>query len=169
VDAEGETFTTERNIHAPEGTICISNFSRRFRSDYDFMWFMTFPEEAVKHPLTCLGFHADTFWEDGYSHRPTVGAQYAYLGEGGVSIGVLNSKDNWKCEDVGRRLGEGEVYEKEFEAPYPGIPKGGKGGEACGEGAGHGQRRRCRGRGKGGTARLPMSHRVGILLWRGKR
>ena len=123
LDAKREPFTTERNIHAPEGTIGIINFSRRFRTDYDFMWFMTFPEEAVKHPLTYLGFHADPFWEDGRSDRPSVGAQYAYLGNGGVFIGVLNSKDNWKREDVGRRLREGEVYETKFEAPYPGIWK----------------------------------------------
>ena len=35
-------------------------------------------------------------------------------------IGVLNSKDNWKREDVGREIQEGETYTTQFKAPYAG-------------------------------------------------
>ncbi|MBC8456981.1 MAG: hypothetical protein H8D67_03170 [Deltaproteobacteria bacterium] len=35
-------------------------------------------------------------------------------------IGVLNDKDNWKREEVGRKIEAGEVYRTEFKAPYPG-------------------------------------------------
>jgi len=120
LDAKREPFTEEVNLRAPEGTIGIINFSRRFRTDYDFMWFLTFPPGAEKHRLTYLGFHADPFWEDARSDRPSVGAQYAYMGEGGVFIGALNNKDNWKREEVGRKIEAGEVYQTDFEAPYPG-------------------------------------------------
>ncbi len=120
LDSKREPFTEEVIIPAPEGTIGIINFSRRFRTDYDFMWFMAFPPGVEKHPLTYLGFHADPFWEDARSDRPSVGAQYAYMGQGGVFIGVLNAKDNWKREDVGHRLAAGENYRTRFRAPYPG-------------------------------------------------
>ena len=120
LDSKREPFTEEVNVPAPEGTVGIINFSRRFRTDYDFMWFMTFPPEVEKHPLTYLGFHADPFWEDVHSDRPSVGAQYVYLGDAGILIGVLNDKDNWKREDVGRKIGTGKVYQTDFKAPYPG-------------------------------------------------
>jgi len=120
LDAKRERFTKEVNVPAPEGTIGIINFSRRFRTDYDFMWFMTFPPGAEKHRLTYLGFHADPFWEDARSDRPSVGAQYAWLGRGLVAIGVLNEKDNWKREDVRGRIAAGETYRTKFKAPYPG-------------------------------------------------
>jgi len=123
LDSKREPFTEEVSIPAPEGTIGIINFSRRFRTDYDFMWFMTFQPGVEKHPLTYLGFHADPFWEDAHSDRPSVGAQYAYLGGGGVFISVLNAKDNWKREDVERRLAPGESYHTGFKAPYPGLWK----------------------------------------------
>jgi hypothetical protein len=74
-----------------------------------------------KHPLTYLGFHADPFWEDPpRPDHPGVGAQYAYLGQGGAFIGVLNDKDNWKREDVGREMQVGETYATRFKAPYAG-------------------------------------------------
>jgi hypothetical protein len=123
LDSKREPFTQEVNYHAPEGTIGLINFSRRFRQDHDFVWFMTFPPEAARHRgyyLTYLGFHADPFWEDGKSDRPSVGAQYAYLDSGGVFIGVLNDPDNWKREDVGKQIGAGEVYQTDFKAPYAG-------------------------------------------------
>jgi len=120
LDSKREPFSEERNIPAPPGTIGIINFSRRFRTDYDFVWFMAFPPGTEKHKLTYLGFHADPFWEDARSDRPSVGAQYACLGEGGVCIASLNDKDNWKREDVGRELQEGEAYTTQFKAPYAG-------------------------------------------------
>lgn len=124
LDSKREPFTVERNIPAPEDTIGIINFNRGYRSDYDFMWFMTFPPGAEKHHLTYLGFHADPFWEDPpRPDRPSVGAQYAYLGEGGVFIGVLNNKDNWKREDIEREVKKGEVYITNFKVPYPGLWK----------------------------------------------
>ncbi|NQT54215.1 right-handed parallel beta-helix repeat-containing protein [bacterium] len=123
LDAKRRPFKKEEILAAPAGTIGIINFSRRFRTDYDFMWFMTFPPGAEKHRLTYLGFHADPFWEDARRDRPSVGAQYAFLDKGLVVIGVLNSKDNWKREDVGRRLAAGETYRTKFRAPYPGLWK----------------------------------------------
>ncbi len=120
LDSKREPFTEEVNLPAPEGTIGLINFSRKFRSDYDFMWFMTFPPGAEKHRLTYLGFHADPFWEDAHSDRPSGGAQYAYMGEGGVFINVLNDKNNWKREEVGRKIEAGEVYQTDFRAMYPG-------------------------------------------------
>ena len=124
LDSKREPFTVERSIHAPKDTIGIINFNRGYRGDYDFMWFMTFPPGAEKHHLTYLGFHADPFWEDPpRPDRPSVGAQYAYLGEGGVFIGVLNNKHNWKREDVVRKMKKGEVYVTDFKAPYAGIWK----------------------------------------------
>ena len=120
LDAKRRRFTKEVNIPAPEGAIGIINFSRRFRTDHDFMWFMAFPPGAEKHKLTYLGFHADPFWEDARRDRPSVGAQYASLDKGLVVIGVLNAKDNWQREDVGRRLAAGETYRTKFRAPYPG-------------------------------------------------
>jgi len=120
LDAKRRPFRKEENLPAPGGTIGIINFSRRFRTDYDFMWFMTFPPGTEKHKLTYLGFHADPFWEDARSDRPSVGAQYASLDKGLVVIGVLNAKDNWKREDVGRRLARGETYTTRFRAPWPG-------------------------------------------------
>ncbi len=124
LDSKREPFTVERNIPAPDGTIGIINFNRGYRDDYDFMWFMTFPPGAEKHRLTYLGFHADPFWEDPpRPDQPSVGAQYAYLGKGGVFIGVLNNKDNWKREDIMRQVKKGEVYVTDFKAPYAGIWK----------------------------------------------
>lgn len=120
LDAKRETFREEVNLPAPEGSIGILNFSRRFRTDHDFMWFMAFPPGAERHRLTYLGFHADPFWEDAHSDWPSVGAQYAYLGEGGAFIGVLNDPDNWKREEVGREIQEGETYTTRFQAPYAG-------------------------------------------------
>jgi hypothetical protein len=121
LDSKREPFAGEVNLPAPEGTVGIINFSRGYRGDYDFMWFLTFPPGAEKHPLTYLGFHADPFWEDPpRPDRPSVGAQYAYLDKGGVMIGVLNNKDNWKREDVGRPIKEREIYTTQFKAPYPG-------------------------------------------------
>jgi hypothetical protein len=55
LDAKREVFTNEVNLPAPPGTIGMINFSRKFRTDYDFMWFMTFPPGAEKHPLTYPG------------------------------------------------------------------------------------------------------------------
>jgi len=124
LDSKREPFTLERNIPAPDGTIGIINFNRGYRTDYDFMWFMTFPPGAEKHRLTYLGFHADPFWEDPpRPDRPSVGAQYAYLGKGGVFIGALNNKDNWKREDIMRKVKKREVYTTDFKAPYAGIWK----------------------------------------------
>jgi len=123
LDAKRRPFKKEEILAAPDGTIGIINFSRRFRTDYDFMWFMAFPPGAEKHKLTYLGFHADPFWEDARSDRPSVGAQYASLDKGLVVIGVLNNKDNWKREDVGRRLAAGGTYRTRFKAPYPGLWK----------------------------------------------
>ena len=121
LDSKREPFSGEVNVPAPEGTIGIINFNRGYRGDYDFMWFVTFPPGAEKHPLTYLGFHADPFWEDPpRPDRPSVGAQYAYLGEGGVFIASLNDKDNWKREDVGREIQEGETCTTRFKAPCPG-------------------------------------------------
>jgi hypothetical protein len=121
LDSKREPFRGDTNITAPPGTVGIINFHRGYRGVYDFLWFMTFPPGAEKNPLTYLGFHADPFWEDPpRPDQPSVGAQYAYLGEGGVFIGVLNDKDNWKREDVGRELQEGETYATKFLAPYPG-------------------------------------------------
>jgi len=121
LDSKREPFSGEVNVPAPPGTIGIINFRRGYPQRYDFMWFMTFPPGAEKHPLTYLGFHADPFWEDPpRPDRPSVGAQYAYLGEGGVFIASLNDKDNWKREDVGREVQQGEVYTTRFKAPYAG-------------------------------------------------
>jgi len=123
LDAKRRPFKKEEILAAPDGTMGIINFSRRFRTDYDFMWFMAFPPGAEKQKLTYLGFHADPFWEDARSDRPSVGAQYASLDKGLVVIGVLNDKDNWKREDVGRRLHAGGTYRTRFKAPYPGLWK----------------------------------------------
>jgi hypothetical protein len=121
LDSKREPFSGEVNVPAPEGAIGIINFNRGYRGDYDFMWFLTFPPGVEKHPLTYLGFHADPFWEDPpRPDQPSVGAQYAYLGPGGVLIGVLNDKDNWKREDVGREIQAGETYTTQFKAPYAG-------------------------------------------------
>ena len=123
LDAKRRPFKKGEILAAPDGTMGIINFSRRFRTDYDFMWFMAFPPGAEKHKLTYLGFHADPFWEDARRDRPSVGAQYASLDKGLVVISVLNDKDNWKREDVGRRLAAGETYRTTFKAPYPGLWK----------------------------------------------
>lgn len=121
LDSKREPFTKEVNIPAPEGTIAIINFNRGYRGDYDFMWLLTFLPGAEKHPLTYLGFHSDPFWEDPpRPDRPSVGAQYAYMGDGGVFIGVLNDKNNWKREEIGRKIEAGEVHQTGFKAPYPG-------------------------------------------------
>lgn len=120
LDAKRETYRGDAGYAAPKGTIGIINFSRVHRSGHDFMWFMTFPPGAEKHKLTYLGVHIDRFWEDATADSPSVGAQYAYLGEGGVFIAVLNDKDNWKREDIWRVIEDGETYTSEFKAPYAG-------------------------------------------------
>jgi len=137
LDSKAEPYTGDYNLPAPPGTIGIINFSRcdirfnRIRC-YDFMWFMTFAPGAEKHELTYLGLHSDPFWEDPpRPDWPSVGAQYAYLGPGGVFIAVLNDRDapinsaceNWKREDIGRRVRAGETYTSEFKAPYAGVWK----------------------------------------------
>jgi hypothetical protein len=128
LDSKREPFTGEVNLPAPNGAIGIINFNRGYRletrgvsGDYDFMWFMTFPPGSEKNRLTYLGFHADPFWEDPpRPDRPSVGAQYAYLDKGGVFLGVLPDKDNWKREDVGREIQEGQTCTTQFKAPYAG-------------------------------------------------
>jgi len=121
LDSKREPFNGEVNLPAPEGSIGLINFSRGYRKDYDLMWFLTFPPGAEKHILTYLGFHADPFWEDPpRPDRPSVGAQYGYMGDGGVFIGVLNDRNNWKRENIERKIEADEVYQTEFKAPYPG-------------------------------------------------
>lgn len=120
LDAKRETYRGDDVFWAPRGTIGIINFARVHRSGHDLLWFMTFPPGAERHKLTYLGFHSDRFWEDATADSPSVGAQYAYLGEGGVFIGVLNDKDNWKREDIWREIRDGETYTSEFKAPYAG-------------------------------------------------
>jgi hypothetical protein len=45
------------------------------------------------------------------------------MGDRGVFIAVLNNKDNWKREDIERKVKKGEVYITNFKVPYPGLWK----------------------------------------------
>ena len=116
----------EENVYPENGCIGIVVFHREYTppdnpSDYDFLWLLTFPPGAENNSLTYAGVHyPDPYWEwDDKPGAPSVGAVYAYLDKM-VIIGVLNSKDNWKREDVGQYLNAGETYTSSFTAPYAG-------------------------------------------------
>jgi hypothetical protein len=120
LDSKREPWTEEKNIPAPEGAFGIINFVRGYASQYDFMWFLTFPPGAEQNPLTYLGFHADPFWGEEVSpDRPSVGAQYASM-EKKVAIGVLRYRNCWTRENVEKPIQAGEVYQTTFAPPYPG-------------------------------------------------
>ena len=112
------------NIYPAAGCLGEINFHRSVSipSGEDFMWFLTFPAGAENSELTYHGIHyPDPFWEwDDKPAAPSVGANYAYLDEK-VVIGVLNSGDNWKREDVQELVSAGQVYRSSFAAPYAGI------------------------------------------------
>jgi len=111
---------TDQNVHPPPGCIGLINFHRAYKYEGDFIWFLTFPPGAENHRLTYHGIHyPDPFWEDFTHDAPSVGANYAYLGEK-VVIGVLRFKDIWKREDVYKPIKAGEVYTTRFKAPYAG-------------------------------------------------
>jgi len=114
----------EENVYPEQGCIGVLIFHRAYNppdTDYDFMWFMTFPPGAEQHSLTYAGIHyPDPYWEwDCKPCAPSVGATYVYL-EQKVIIGILNSQDIWKREDVGQPIAVGETYTSTFTAPYAG-------------------------------------------------
>ena len=109
-----------KNYRAPEGSIGIINFRRINAGKYNFMWFLTFPPGAEKNRLTYLKVTRDNFFgEDVSPDRPSVTAQFAYLGKK-VVIGVLGYKNCWMREDVGKPIRAGETYQTKFSPPYPG-------------------------------------------------
>jgi hypothetical protein len=112
-------------INPAEGCMGEINFHRasNLGADYDFMWFLTFPPGIETSPLTYQTLDSpDCYWEwDCRCCVPrSVSQNFAYLGDRGVIISVLNFKDNWKREDVGQYLNTSEIYTSLFTAPYAG-------------------------------------------------